>query len=140
MRNPDHPDAWKALLGKRMGLTARLAGVLSALWDGYTAISEATLRRATDLILWLEPHAKRIWHRAIAGSDEPVLKLARKLRAGELTSFTTRDLYRRGLAGIATAEQARRVVEVLAEAGWVVRDPQNPHRWVVNPRCRRMPE
>ena len=136
LRNPDHPEAWKGLLGKRMGLTARLAAVLSALWEEYNAISELTLRRAITLTMWLEPHARRIWHRAISGNDEPVLRLARKLQAGELRQFSLRDLYRHGVAGIATAEQARRVVEALAEAGWVARDSKNPNRWLVNPRCQ----
>jgi hypothetical protein len=133
LRNPDHPEAWKALLGKRMGLTARLAAVLSVLWGEYTTISAQTLKRAIALVLWLEPHARRIWHRAISGNDEPVLKLARKLQRGELERFTLRDLYRNSIAGISTAIEARRVVEALVEVGWVVRKDRV---YVVNPRVR----
>ena len=133
LRTPDHPEAWKALLGKRMGLTARFAAVLSALWGEYTTISETTMRRAIALVLWLEPHVKLVWYRAIHGNDEPVLKLARKLQAGELTSFTERQLARNNVCGIATVAEARRVVAQLLEAKWIAKDGE---RYLVNPRVR----
>ncbi|WP_018466599.1 YfjI family protein [Calidithermus timidus] len=133
-RHPDHPEAWKALLGKRLGLTARLAAVLSLLWDEHSGeISAATLRRAIALVLWLEPHARRVWHRALSGNDEPVLRLARKLRAGELVTFTERHLSHRNVAGIATIAEARRVVARLLEAGWVIREWDG---YRANPRVR----
>lgn len=133
IRNPDHPDAWKALLGKRLGLTARLAAVLHFLWEHSGEVSVITLKRAIALVLWLEPHAKRIWHRAISGNDEPVLKLARKLRAGELEQFTERYLAHRNVAGIATIGEARRVVARLLEAGWIIREGEG---YRVNPRIK----
>ncbi len=137
IRNPDHSEAWKALLGKRLGLTARLAGLLHTILEAPgDAVGVETLKRAVTLVLWLEPHARRIWERALNGNDEPVLKLARKLQGGGLETFTLRDLYRRGVAGIVTAAEARRVVEALAEAGWVVPDPQDRNRYRVNPRVR----
>ncbi len=133
IRHPDHPEAWKALLGKRMGLTARLAGLLSLLWGEDGLISATSLKRAIALVLWLEPHARRIWHRALFGNDEPVLKLARKLQAGELERFTERHLAHRNVAGIATIAEARRVVARLLEAGWIVREGDG---YRVNPRVR----
>ncbi len=134
LRNPDHPEAWKALLGKRMGLTARLTAVLAAAWGEYGPVSADTLKRAIALVLWLEPPARRIWHRALSGNDEPVIKLARRLQSGELTRFTTRDVYRRKIAGIVTASEARRVISALAEARWVLPAPRERDAWVVNPR------
>lgn len=137
IRNPDHSDAWRALLGKRLGLTARLAGLLHTTWEiPGDEVGVETLKRAVALVLWLEPHARRIWERALNGNDEPVLKLARRLQDGSLGAFTPRDLCRRGIAGIATTSEARRVVEVLAEAGWVVADPKDRNRYRVNPRVR----
>ncbi len=134
IRHPDHPDAWRALLGKRLGLTARLTGALSLLWDEHGGeISATTLRRAIALVLWLEPHARRIWHRALSGNDEPVLKLARKLQAGELQGFTERHLAHRNVAGISTIGEARRVVARLLEAGWVIREGDG---YRANPRVR----
>ncbi|RIH90873.1 hypothetical protein Mterra_00097 [Calidithermus terrae] len=136
IRHPDHSTAWRAYLGKRLGLTARLALVLGLLRGEYERLSVTTLKRAIALVLWLEPHARRVWARALTGDTGPVLKLARKLQAGEPEGFTLRELYRRGVAGIATAAEARRVVEALAEAGWVLPDPQDRHRYRVNPRVR----
>ena len=136
LRDPNHPTAWRGYLGKRMGLTARLALVLGLLHGEYGRLSATSLRRAIAVVLWAEPHAKRVWARALHGDTTPMAKLAQKLRAGEFEGFTLRDLYRKGVAGIATAQEARRVVEALAEAGWVARDPHTPHRWVVNPRCK----
>lgn len=131
IRDPDHPDAWRALLGKRLGLTARLAAVLHLLWEESGDVSATTLRRAIALVLWLEPHARRIWHRALSGNDEPVLRLARKLRAGELEQFTERHLAHRNVAGIATIAEARRVVARLLEAGWIIREGEG---YRANPR------
>lgn len=133
MRNPEHPEAWKALLGKRLGLTARLAAVLAAAWGEYGPVSAATLRRAIALVLWLEPHARRIWHRALSGNDEPVIKLARKLQSGDLERFTERELYRKQVAGLTTAAETRRVLSALTEAGWLVQDGK---AFRVNPRVR----
>jgi len=133
IRHPDHPEAWKALLGKRLGLTARLAAVLAAAWEEYGPVSAATLKRAIALVMWLEPHARRIWHRALSGNDEPIVKLARKLQAGELERFTERELYRKGVAGLTTAAETRRVLSALTEAGWLVQDGK---AFRVNPRVR----
>uniref|UniRef100_A0A7C3HTI5 DUF3987 domain-containing protein n=1 Tax=Meiothermus ruber TaxID=277 RepID=A0A7C3HTI5_MEIRU len=140
MENPDHPEAWKALLGKRMGLTARLAAVLAATWEEYGPVSVATLKRAIALVRWLEPHARRIWHRALSGNDEPVIKLARKLQSGvlevagkRLETFTERDITRNQVAGIALVGEARRVLASLVEAGWLIQDGKT---YRVNPRVK----
>lgn len=138
LRNPDHPEAWKALLGKRMGLTARLAVVLSVLWGEYSLVSATTLKRAIALVVWLEPHARRIWHRALSGNDEPVLKLARKLKGGmlevagkRLEAFAERDITRNQVAGISLVGEARRVLATLVEAGWLFQEGKT---YRINPR------
>lgn len=143
IRHPDHPDSWRALLGKRMGLTARLAGLLHTVWERPGAEVEAViLKRAIALVLWLEPHARRVWHRALSGNDEPVLKLARKLQTGalevrgkRLEVFSERDITRSQVAGIALVGEARRVLAVLLEAGWIFKDGQG---YRVNPRVKEL--
>jgi hypothetical protein len=133
IRFPDISDAWRALLGKRLGLTARFAAVLHMLWEQPESVSEVTLRRAIALVQWLEPHNQVIWKRALHGNQEPVLKLARKLQTEELAELTVRTVSHKQMAGIATAEEARRVLGVLAEAGWVI---PNGKVFVVNPRVK----
>ncbi|RIH81312.1 hypothetical protein Mlute_02836 [Meiothermus luteus] len=140
MRNPDQPEAWKALLGKRMGLTARLAAVLAAAWEEYGPVSATTLKRAIALVRWLEPHARRIWHRALSGNDEPIVKLARKLQSGmlevagkRLEVFTERDITRNQVGGIALVGEARRVLAALVEAGWLIQDGKT---YRINPRVK----
>lgn len=139
-RNPDHSEAWKALLGKRMGFTARLAAVLAAAWGEYGPVSVATLKRAIALVMWLEPHARRIWHRALSGNDEPIVKLARKLQSGalevagkRLEVFTERDITRNQVAGVALVGEARRALAALVEAGWLIQDGKT---YRINPRVK----
>ena len=140
LRTPDHPEAWKALLGKRMGLTARIAAVLAAAWEECGPVSVATLKRAIALVRWLEPHTRRIWHRALSGNDEPVIKLARKLQSGvlevagkQLEIFTEREITRNQVAGIALVGEARRVLTTLVEAGWLIQDGKT---YRINPRVK----
>ena len=131
IRNPDLTDLWRAYLGKRLGLTARLAGILAALW-GEAPISATTLERAIAFVLWAEPHAARVWRRAVQGADpHRLLRLAEKLRKAEVGSFTPRDLYRNGIAGISSPREAREAVETLLEAGWIIPEGRG---YRVNPR------
>ena len=134
IRNPDLTDLWRAYLGKRLGLTARLAGILAALW-GEAPISATTLERAIAFVLWAEPHAARVWRRAVQGTDpQRLMRLGEKLKRGELTTFTLRELYSREVAGIATRAEAERLVRELVEAGWVLPEGKG---FRVNPRLRR---
>lgn len=140
LRNPDLTEAWRALLGKRKGQTARLAALLAVLWGEKKVVSATTLRRAIALVLWLEPHARRIWQRALSGNDEPVMKLARKLANGalevrgkRLEVFTERDITRSQVAGLGLVGEARRVLGVLVAHGWLLREGE---KYRVNPRVK----
>jgi hypothetical protein len=136
-RNPELPEAWRAYLSKRLGLTLRLAGSLAVL-RGECEVSEWALEAAIFLVKGiLEPHAKRAWRVGEVGDLSPAIRLAKKLRAeaGKLKEFTRRDVYYKKWGNIASAEEARQALRTLEMAGWVVHDPQ-AKVYRVNPRIR----
>lgn len=135
-RAPEISDAWRGLLSKRKGLTARLALLLSLVWEEEGEISKDSLFRAILTVKLVEEHTKKVWGEAVGGRSPALFKLAEKLKRGELTAFTLRHLYTNSVAGITSASEARRVVGELVEAGWVLPDPENPQRFLVNPKCR----
>jgi len=136
-RNPEHPEAWRSYLGKRLSLTLRLAGVLAAIWDE-AEVSDRTLKKAILLVLGiLEPHARRAWKVGEVGDLSHAIRLAKKLReeAGKLKEFTRRDVYSKKWGGITTSEEAGQALRALEAAGWVSYDPR-AKVYRVNPRIR----
>ena len=135
-RNPELPEAWRGYLSKRMGLTARLAGILSVLWGEPGVISERTMARAIYLVkAILEPHAKRAWRVGEVGDISPAIRLAKRLKEGKVERFTRREVYTKEWGGITTSEEAGRALWLLEKAGWVVYDPE-ARAYLVNPRIR----
>ncbi len=135
-RNPELPEAWRGYLSKRMGLTARIAGILSVLWGEGGIISKRTMARAIYLVREiLEPHARRAWRVGQVGDISPALRLAKKLKEGGVERFTRREVYRNEWGGISTSEEAGQALWLLEKAGWVVYDPATRTYWV-NPRIR----
>jgi len=135
-RNPELPEAWRGYLSKRMGLTARLAGILSVLWGEVGIISERSMARAIYLVKGiLEPHARRAWRVGQVGDISPALRLGKKLKEGGVERFTRREVYRNEWGGISSSEEAGQALWLLEKAGWVVYDPATRSYWV-NPRIR----
>ncbi len=135
-RNPELPEAWRGHVSKRVGLTARLAGILSVLWGEPGVISEATMARAIYLVKGiLEPHAKRAWSVGEVGDISPALRLGRKLKEDRVERFTRRQVYTWKWGGITTSEEAGRAIFLLERAGWVEYDPE-AKVYRVNPKVR----
>jgi hypothetical protein len=135
-RNPEIPEAWRGYISKRMGLTARLAGILSVLWGEDGVISERAMARAIYLVKGLlEAHARRAWRVGQVGDISPALRLAKKLKEGGVERFTRREVYSKEWGGITTSEEAGQALRLLEKAGWVLYDPTTKSYWV-NPRIR----
>jgi hypothetical protein len=135
-RNPELPEAWRGYLSKRMGLTARIAGILSALWGERGIISQRTMARAIYLVKGiLEPHARRAWRVGQVGDISPALRLGKRLKEGGVERFTRREVYSKEWGGITTSEEAGQAIRLLEKAGWVVFDPATK-TYLVNPRIR----
>ena len=135
-RNPELPEAWRGYLSKRMGLTARMAGILSVLWGEDGVISERTMARAIVLVKRiLEPHARRAWRVGQVGDISPALRLGKRLKEGGVERFARRDVYRNEWGGISSSEEAGQALWLLERAGWVIYDPATRTYWV-NPRIR----
>jgi hypothetical protein len=135
-RNPEIPEAWRGYISKRMGLTARIAGILSVLWGEGGIISKGTMARAIFLVKGLlEAHARRAWRVGQVGDISPALRLGKKLREGGVERFARRDVYRNEWGGISSSEEAGQALWLLEKAGWVVYDPATK-TYLVNPRIR----
>ncbi len=135
-RNPELPEAWRGYISKRMGLTARIAGILSVLWGEGGIISERTMARAIYLVKGiLEPHARRAWRVGQVGDISPALRLAKKLKEGGVERFTRREVYTKEWGGITTSEEAGQAIFLLERAGWVRYDSQ-ARTYRVNPRLK----
>jgi len=136
-RNPELPEAWRSYLSKRLGLTARLAGILSVIWGELGIISKESLARAIYLVGGvLEPHARWAWRIGEVGDISPALRLGKRLKETGVEKFTRRDVYTNEWAGITTATEAQRALSVLEKAGWIRYDSQAKVYWV-NPHVRR---
>jgi hypothetical protein len=135
-RNPELPEAWRGYISKRMGLTARIAGILSVLWGEGGIISQRTMARAIYLVKGiLEPHARRAWRVGQVGDISPALRLAKRLKEGGVERFTRREVYSKEWGGITTSEEAGQAIRLLEKAGWVLYDPATK-TYLVNPRIR----
>lgn len=133
--DPESPESWRSYLSKRLGLTLRLAGILSILWGETGGISLDSLARATVLIKdILEPHAKRALRMAQADISG-ALRLAKRLKELPTETFTRRMVYTRNWGGISTSEEAGTALFALERAGWVVFDPRTKS-YQVNPKVR----
>lgn len=118
IRDISLPEAWRSYLGKRLGLTARIAGILAALW-GEESISERSMGLAIILVGdVLEAHAKKAW-RVQSLDISPAVRLGKALLKDRPERFTRRDVYRNEWGGITSAQEAEAAIAVLLRAGWL---------------------
>lgn len=135
-RDRELPEAWRSYLSKRLGLTARLAGILSVCRGELGIISYESLARAIVLVgTVLEPHARWAWRVGQVGDLSPAVRLGKKLKESGVERFTKREVYTKEWAGITTAEEAAQALWPLEKAEWILYDPQTRVYWV-NPHIR----
>ena len=98
--------------------------------DAGGVIAEQELMRALAWGDYLRTHANRLYSAALTPETTGAATLLAKIRGGRLTDgdgvilerFSTRDVYRKGWAGLSTPELVRKAAELLAEFDWLRRD------------------
>lgn len=93
---------------------------------------------------YLERHARRIYGMANNNVHHAVVKLAKKIKEGELSSpFTVRDIYRREWSMLTERKIVQKACDELVAAGWIRLElqayqlgrPKLP-MYVINPKLR----
>jgi hypothetical protein len=125
LRTGEEPAWMESHLAKYPGLVGRLALVLH-LADGHTGtVAADTLARALNWCEYLTGHARRIYAPATdSGLTGAHLILKRRADIGD--TFTARDIYRRGWAGLADAETVEAALDVLVEYRHLTTVPAEP--------------
>jgi hypothetical protein len=114
-------------LGKYRSLMPSLALIfhLVDVADG-SAVGPVSLKAARMAAAWtdyLESHARRIYGMVASVHIQAAARLAKKIKAGELTSpFSVRDVYRRGWGLLDDKDIVERACDELLRAGWL-REP-----------------
>jgi len=123
IRDPEtelHP-AMLSHLGKYRSLFPKLALVLH-LADGDTgAITANAAVRAKCWAIYLESHAKRIYHNGTNQAMLSSVALANKIKAGKLENgFTRSTVLLREWSGLRTGEEVRTATTILQDMKWLV--------------------
>lgn len=135
IRSGGYPAAVEAHFLKYRSLFASLALIFEVLRyvshrdEGRTkgAVGAVSATRAAVWCEYLETHAMRLYHPALMAPVVAAATLLERIEAGDVAhGMKTRDIWRKGWQGLATAEDLRQAVEVLEEHGWVRRETVKP--------------
>jgi hypothetical protein len=135
IRSGSFPAAVEAHFLKYRSLFASLALVFEVLDyvahkdEGRTggAVGAVSAARAAAWCEYLESHAMRLYHPALMAPVMSAETLLERIEAEDVAhKMKTRDIWRKGWQGLATAEDLRRAVDVLEEHGWVRREAVKP--------------
>lgn len=138
----------KSHIGKLPGLAVRVSLILALLdcaTDDFApdleVISEQHIARATLLVgSYMKAHMERVLATSSVPKERQAAnKIGSIIRREHLLELSTRDIQRRGLAGLRSASEIGPAIEVLLAADWLRAKPQNgkgrPNRqFFVNPR------
>jgi len=131
-------------LAKYEKLFGALALILHLAEGSIGPVKIESAMRAAAWCQYLEGHARRIYALAEVGKVNAAELLGRRIRDGKLMEgFTTRDVVRKGWAGVTTTAQIEAALALLEEHGWVTAaETDNPTgrpttRFYANPKVRR---
>jgi hypothetical protein len=103
------------------------------------------VRQAIALCGYLESHASRIYSCLMSPESRAAVELGRHISNGlGQETFTTRQIYLKGWAGLDAPEKARSALAILEDAAWVrrIEPPTSPvggrpsETWMANPKVR----
>jgi putative DNA primase/helicase len=141
-----HLAKYKGLLPKVAGLLqiVDLIGVGSLM--GYHPIDAAHLRKAIDLLVYLESHMRRIYGCIQGPIHKAEVEITKRIKTHDLVTtkgscigFTSRDILRKHWYGLQDKWSVEFALENLAEKGWVRELPrlagpgQPTIKWEINP-------
>ncbi|MGA3212505.1 MAG: YfjI family protein [Terriglobales bacterium] len=123
LRNAELHPALVGHLAKYRKLMPALSLLFHLADGGATeAVSLAHAQMAAAWCEYLESHARRLYAMIISPERQAAAELGRRLKAGWKRAegmFTVRELYRKEWRGLSTPEEARRVLPLLEDVGWV---------------------
>jgi len=115
----EHP-AIIAHLGKYRSLFPKLALVLHLAAGKTGPIGKHAAHRANFWTIYLEAHARRLYHTATNRAMQCAVALANKLKAGQLKDgFTRSDVLIKEWASLRTAEEVATALTVLRDMNWL---------------------
>jgi putative DNA primase/helicase len=146
IRNPENEEhpAILAHLGKYRSLFPKLALVLHLADGKVGSIGKNAAIRAKYWIVYLEAHARRIYHTATNRALLCAVALGNKIKAGRLPdSFTRSDVLIKEWSNLRNAEEVSTALTVLRDMNWlsVIEDRSTggrpAERYFVNPKVKR---
>lgn len=91
-------------------------------------VSEKAALMAVEWCKYLESHARRIYAMTASPEQEAAVKLAEKIKAGNVPNpFTARDIERKGWHGLSGGPAIKAACEILIEEYWIMEQPPEPH-------------
>ena len=139
----EHP-AMLSHLGKYRSLFPKLALILHLAAGKTGPIGGWAANRALAWTIYLESHARRIYHTATNRAMQSAVALANKIEAGKLQDrFTKSDVLVKEWAGLRTADEVATALTVLCDGSWlsVVEDRgtggRPALRHIISPKVKR---
>lgn len=144
MESEEHP-AILAHLGKYRSLFPKLALVLHLAAGKSGKIGRDAALRAECWIVYLEAHARRIYHTATNRALQCAVALGNKMKAKKLCDgFTRSDILIKEWANLRTADEVSLALTVLRDMNWlnVIEDRRTggrpAERYFMNPKIKRI--
>lgn len=140
---PSEPNAlMQQHLGKYEKLFCALALTLHLAEGRVGTVTAATAARAAAWCEYLAGHARRVYALVEAARVDVARTIARRIAEGKLPhTFTARDVFKKGWAGIRSSSDAEAALSILEELDWVhsFNDSDVPGRpttrYVANPKA-----
>lgn len=146
LRDPEsneHP-VMIAHLGKYRSLLPKLALILHLANEKIGPIGVESVLKAKAWTIFLEAHARRMYHTAINKAVKSANSLANKIKAGKLKDgFTRSDILLADWADLRTAEDITNALTVLKDKDWIVAYEDRKtggrpsEKFLINPNIKR---
>jgi hypothetical protein len=122
VRDHDLPSHLSAHFSKYRGLMPRLALICHLASGGIGPVTFEAFEMARRWIEYLETHARRAYGSTEIDNAEAARAIWRRVKRGDLpTPFTSRDIQRKGWAGLREKDRLESALTALVDADWLRR-------------------